>query len=208
MLRITKTTPGSSAAKAECKAHAVRQITEQMNAASTRYRLFLGASSCVPFPACADESDKAASMQVEAKEARRLATSIELSMLQLGGGARAGDGAAAGDDDDDGGDDGGGSNRSKKKAARKLNQKELGNAQAANRAAKKLKSQGGNGGGGGGKPGGSGGGGGNAPGDPKSRVKDLGNSAVFSWPTSANGRPASTKTFGVVAVKKDLTAAT
>jgi len=46
-LRIAKTTPGSLAAKAECRAHAVRQIIELMNASSTRYRLFLGASSLV-----------------------------------------------------------------------------------------------------------------------------------------------------------------
>ena len=44
-LRTAKTTPGSSAAKAECRAHAVRQIDELMRASSMRFRLFLGAAS-------------------------------------------------------------------------------------------------------------------------------------------------------------------
>lgn len=61
-LRSAKTTPGSSAAKAECKAHAVRQIGELMGAASTRFHLFLCAPSLASFPSFVDESDKASSM--------------------------------------------------------------------------------------------------------------------------------------------------
>ena len=70
-LEIAETTPGSAATKSDCQSHAARQITERLDAASMRYRMFLGASSCVPFPLFADETDKAASMQVEAVAARR-----------------------------------------------------------------------------------------------------------------------------------------
>ena len=56
-LRTAKTAPGSSAAKAKCRANAVRQIGELMRASSTRFRLFLGASSLAPFPLFVDKSD-------------------------------------------------------------------------------------------------------------------------------------------------------
>ena len=143
VLRVTDTTPASSAAKAQLKEHAVRQIAELMNAASTRYRAFIGASSCVPFPAFTNVADKAAAMQTEAKATRHLVTSIGRCMpIMLHG-------AAAADDDDDDDDDGSGggkpSKRAKKKAARAL-----ADAQQANRDAKKLKANGGGGGGGGG----------------------------------------------------------
>ena len=67
----------------------------------------------MPFPSFTDETDKAASMQVEAKAARQLLTVIGRvapGVLHSGSGARAGDGAAADDDDDGdyGGDDAGG----------------------------------------------------------------------------------------------------
>ena len=104
-----ETTPTATAeTKASVEAHAVRQIDEQLGAASARFRLFLGARSLVPFPSFVDESDTASSMQTEAKAARQLLAVISRvtpSMLQLGGGARADGGAAAGDDDDDGSDD-------------------------------------------------------------------------------------------------------
>ena len=56
--------PSSSlaAAKAECEAHAVRQIDEQLGAASTWFHLFLGARSLVPLPPFVGGSDKASSM--------------------------------------------------------------------------------------------------------------------------------------------------
>ena len=118
------TTPGNSAAKAECEAHAVRQIDEQLGAASTRFRLFLGARSLVPFPPFVGGSDKTTPMQTQAKVVRQLVTSIGRvvpSTLQLGGGARADGGAAAGgdDDDDDGDDDDVGGGGSNSKAAKK-----------------------------------------------------------------------------------------
>ena len=72
----------------------MRQITERFEAASARYRQFLGASSCVRFPSFTDETDKAASMQVEAKAARQLLTvtgRVAPDVLQSGPGARAGD---------------------------------------------------------------------------------------------------------------------
>ena len=108
-LEVADTTPGSAAAKSECQSHAARQIAERLDAASMRYRMYLGASSCVPFPSFADETDKAASMQVQAVAARQLLTvisSVMPSALHSGSGARAGGGKAADDDDDD--DDGGG----------------------------------------------------------------------------------------------------
>ena len=90
----------------------MRQITEVMSAGSVRYRLFLGASSCVPFPAFTNESDKATAMRAQAKAECHLVMSIGVvmpSLLQSGPGARAERGAAAADDDDDdddGDDDG------------------------------------------------------------------------------------------------------
>ena len=199
VLRVTDTTPASSAAKAQLKEHAVRQIAELMNAASTRYRAFIGASSCVPFPAFTNVADKAVAMQTEAKATRHLVTSIGRCMpIMLHGAAAADD-----DDDDDDGSSGGGkpSKRAKKKAAQAL-----ADAQQANRDAKKLKANGGGGGGGGGGNSGGGGGGPNAPGDLSGRVNISGDSVTFSWPKQA-GRPASTKTFAVDGVKKELTAA-
>ena len=71
-LEIAETTPGSAATKSNCQLHAARQIAERFDAASMRYRMFLGASSCVPFPSFTDETDKAASTQVKAVAARQL----------------------------------------------------------------------------------------------------------------------------------------
>ena len=121
----------------------MRQIAELMNAASTRYRAFIGASSCVPFPAFTNAADKATAMQTQAKATRHLVTSIGACMPSMLHGAA----AAADDDDDDDDGSGGGklSKRAKKKAARAL-----ADAQQANRDAKKLKANGGGGGGGGG----------------------------------------------------------
>ena len=107
-LEIADTTPGSAATKSDCQSHAARQITERLDAASMRYRMFLGASSCVPFPSFTDETDKAASTQVEAVAACHLLTVIGRvapDALHSGSGARAG-GSKAADDDDDGDNDG------------------------------------------------------------------------------------------------------
>ena len=172
--------------------HAPRFNAEVMSAASTRYRLFIGASSCLPFPAFTDVADKATATQTQAKTTRHLATSIGVvmpSMLH----------SAVAADDDDADDDGGGGSGKLSKTDRKKAARELRDTQQAHHDAEKLKSQGGGGGGGGGN-------GGNAPGDLAARVKDHGASAIFSWPAS-NGRPASSKTFDVAAVKKELTAA-
>ena len=195
-LHIANTTPASSTAKAECKAHAVRQIFEVMNAASTRYRLFLGASSCVPFPAFTGESDKAAAMQVQAKAARHLVTSIGVVMPSLLHGAAADNG----DDDDDGGGDGGGSSQlNKKKGKKKKAVQELRDAQAASRSAKKPNAQGGGdssggGGGGGGIGGGGGGGGGaNAPDDLAGRGKMTGGSLCSRGPRAQAAGPRAPK---------------
>ena len=103
-LEVADTTPGSAATKSDCQSHAARQIAERLDAAATRYRMYLGASSCVPFPSFADETDKAASMQVQAVAARQLVTVMSCVMpsaLHSGSGARAGDGKTADDDDDD-----------------------------------------------------------------------------------------------------------
>ena len=189
-LRIANTTPASSATKAECKAHAVRQITEVINAASTRYRLFLGASSCVPFPAFADNSDKAAAMQVQATATRHLVTSIGVVMPSILHGAKANDD----DDDDDDGSGGRSSQVNNKKDKKNKTAQELRDTQAANRSARTRKLQGGGGKDGGGKGGGGkdgdgkggggkgndSGGGDNTPGDLASRVNDRGNSAPRS----------------------------
>ena len=143
VLRVANTTPASSTAKVELKAHAVRQVAEVMSAASMRYRAFIGAPSCVPFPAFTNAADKATAMQTQAKAARHLVTSIGVVMPSMLHGAAA---AAADDDDDDDGSGGGKLSKSaKKKAARAL-----ADAQQANRDAKKLKANGGGGGGGGG----------------------------------------------------------
>ena len=138
VLRVTNTTPASSTAKVELKAHAVRQIAELMNAASTRYRAFIGASSCVPFPAFTNATDKATAMQTQAKAARHLVSSIGACMPSMLHGAA----AAADDDDDD--DDGSGGGKLSKSAKKKAAQA-LSDAQQANRDAKKLKANGGGG---------------------------------------------------------------
>ena len=44
-LEIAETTPGSATTKSNCQLHAARQISEWFDAALTRYRTFLGASS-------------------------------------------------------------------------------------------------------------------------------------------------------------------
>ena len=155
-LEIADTTPGSAATKSDCQSHAALQIAERLDAAATRYRTYLGASSCVTFPSFADETDKAASMQVEAVAARQLLTvisSVAPSAMHSASGARAGGGKAAdGDDDDDNDGDG-----SLSKSAKKKKNKELHDAQQqANRDNKKVKLElrGSGGGGGGGKGGG------------------------------------------------------
>ena len=212
-LEIADTTPGSAATKSDCQSHAALQIAERLDAAAARYRTYLGASSCVTFPAFADETDKAASMQVEAVAARQLLTVISRvapSAMHSVSGARAGGGKAAdGDDDDDNDDDG-----SLSKSAKKKKNKELHDAQQqANRDNKKVKLElrgngGGRGGGkgGGGRGGGKAGGGDGSPGDLAHRVVEKGGSAVFSWPGGRPGQQASTKTFDVAAIKKSLLA--
>ena len=204
VLRVTDTTPASSAAKAQLKEHAVRQIAELMNAASTRYRAFIGASSCVPFPAFTNAADKAAAMQTQAKATRHLVSSIGACMpIMLHG-------AAAADDDDDDDDNGSGGGKLSKKAKQKA-ARALSDAQQANRDAKKLKANGGGKGGGNGGGGGGGGGGksNKTPGDLAKRVTLDGDSATFFWPKGPgpNGKEASSKTFAVNAIKKELTAA-
>ena len=210
-LEIAETTPGSAATKSNCQLHAVRQIAERPDAAATRYRMYLGSSSCAPFPSFVDETDKAMSMQVEAVAAHQLLTVIGRvapGALHSGSGARAGGGKAADDDDDDDDDGGGGKHLSK--SARKKKAKKPHDKQLANRDAKKVKlelggSGGGDGGGGGGR--GGRGNGGNAPGDLAFRVKERGNSVEFTWPAGCHGQKASTKTFDLAAVKKSLAAA-
>jgi len=108
----------------------VRQFDELLDAASTRFRLFLGARSLVPFPSFVDASDRASLMQAEAKAARQLLSALSRVMpSMLGGGRRADGGAAAGDDngDDDNGDDdvggGGGNSKLAKRHRRLLRQK-------------------------------------------------------------------------------------
>ena len=123
-LEIAETTPGSATTTSNCQLHAVRQITERFEAASARYRTFLGASSCVPFPSFTDETDKTASMQTEAVAARQLLTVIGRvapDALHSGSGARAGGGKAVGDGDVGGGSDDGdvGSSGGDSKAAKK-----------------------------------------------------------------------------------------
>ena len=117
VINTAATTPTVTAeAKASVEAHAVRQFDELLDAASTRFRLFLGARSLVPFPSFVDRSDKASAMQTEAKAARQLLSALSTVMpSMLSSGARADGGVAAGDDDggDDNDDDdigGGGSN--------------------------------------------------------------------------------------------------
>ena len=203
-LRIADTTPGSSATKANCQSDAARQITELMNAASTRYRFYLGASSYVPFPAFTDESDKAASMQVETKTAHQLLTVIGRvapNVLQSGGETRSGGGAAAvGDDDDDGGDDVGGGGDSK--AAKKKRGVEARLEQQANRDRKAAKQAAGNGGGGSGR--GSRGFDHGTPGEFSDRVQSAGDIVTFTCPSRDN-TPKCTRSFDAGAVKADLT---
>jgi hypothetical protein len=130
-INTAETTPTATAeAKASAEAHAVRQFDELMDAASTRFRRFLGARSLVPFPSFVNGSDKAPSMQAEAKAARQLLSAlIRVMPSMLGSGARADGGAAAGahdgDDDNDDDDVGGGGGNSKvaKKQRRRLQQK-------------------------------------------------------------------------------------
>ena len=205
VLRVANTTPASSTAKAELKAHAVRQVAEVMSAASVRYRAFIGAPSCVPFPNFTDSADKANAMQTQAKAARHLVTSIGVVMPSMLHGAAA---AADGDDDDDDDGSGGGklSKSAKKKAARALS-----DAQQAHRDAKKLKNSGGGGGGGSGVGGSkvSGGGGIGSPGDLSARVEVSGDTALFHWPkiSGQKGREATTRKFDVGGLKKELSAA-
>ena len=211
VLRVANTTPASSTAKVDLKAHAVRQVAEVMSAASMRHRAFIGAPSCVPFPAFTNAADKATAMQTQAKAARYLVTSIGVvtpSMLH---------GAAAATDNDDDDDDGSGGGRPSKKAKKKAAQVHS-DAQQANRDA--MKANGGGGGNGGGKVGGGGrgsgsggGGGGGAPGTPGDlawRVKvNPPGSVAFHFPklTGANLRAETDKTFDVGAIKNELTAA-
>ena len=213
-LEIADTTPGTAAAKSECQSHAALQIAERLDAAAARYRTYLGASSCVTFPSFTDDTDKAASMQVEAVAARQLVTVISRVMpsaMNSVSGARAGGGKAADGDDDDDDDDGGGLSKS----AKKKRNKELNDArQQANRDNKKVKLElrgngGGRGGGknGGGRGDGKAGGGDGSPGDLSHRVVEQGGSAVFSWPSGRHGQQPSKKTFDVTAIKKSLLAA-
>ena len=127
-INTAETTPTATAeAKASVKAHAVRQFDELLDAASTRFRLFLGARSLVPFPSFVDASDKASLMQAQAKAARQLLSALSRVVpSMLGNGRRADGGAAAGDDDGDGNNDdddvGGGGGNSKAKKVRRLMQ--------------------------------------------------------------------------------------
>ena len=206
VLRTTETTPASSAAKAQLKEHAVRQIVELLNAAATRYRAFIGASSCLPFPAFTNAADKATAMQAQAKATRHLVSSIGACMPGMLHGA-----AAVHDvDDDDDDDDGSGGGKPAKKAAKRKAAQALADAQQANRDAKKNKALGGGSGGGGGAGKNSGGGGGaGVPGDLTHRVDVSGDLASFHWPkiAGAKGRPESTRKFDVAGIKKELLAA-
>ena len=199
VLRVANTTPASSTAKIELKAHAVCQVAEVMSAASRRYRAFIGAPSCVSFPDFTNSADKATAMQTQAKAARHLVTSIGVVMPSMLHGA-----AAAADDDDD--DDGSGGGELSKKAKKKAAQA-LTDTQSANRDAKRLKAQGGGGGGEGGKAGGSGGVG--FPGDLSARVEVTGDLALFHRPkiSGPKGRDATIRKFDVGGLKKELTAA-
>jgi hypothetical protein len=205
VLRMTKTTPASSANKAQLKEHAVRQIVELLNAAATRYRAFIGASSCVPFPAFTNAADKATAMQEQAKATRHLVSSIGACMP----GMLHGHGAAPvhDDDDDDDDDDSSGGGKPAKKAKKKKAAQALSDAQQANRDAKRQKS--GGGGGGVGNKNSAGGGHVGSPGDLAHRVDDSTNLAAFTWPkiVGPKGRDASTRKFDVSGVKKELLAA-
>ena len=199
----TNTTPASSAAKAQLKEHAVRQVAELMNAASTRYRAFIGASSCVPFPAFTNAADKATAMQTQAKATRHLVSSIGACMPSMLHGA-----AAADDDDDDDDDD------AAAVASSARRRQEEGRPSAHRRPAgqpRRQEAQGDGGGSGGGGGGGSKSGGGGSvgvPGDLATRVDTHGDLAAFHWPKIAGpkGREA-TRKFDVGGVKKELLAA-
>ena len=207
VLRMTKTTPASSANKAQLKEHAVRQIVELLNAAATRYRAFIGASSCVPFPAFTNAADKATAMQEQAKATRHLVSSIGACMP----GMLHGHGAAPvhDDDDDDDDDSSGGGGKPAKKAAKRKAAKALTDTQQANRDAKKSKALGGGGGGGDSNKNSSSRGQAGVPGDSVSRVTIKGDLISFHWPkiTGVNGRDESDRTFDVSGVKKELLAA-
>ena len=206
VLRMTKTTPASSANKAQLKEHAVRQIVELLNAAATRYRAFIGASSCVPFPAFTNVADKATAMQEQAKATRHLVSSIGACMPGMLHGHSAA--AVHDDDDDDDDDDSSGGGKSAKKAAKRKAAKALTDTQQANRDAKKNKALGNGGGVGSGNKNGGGGHVG-VPGDLAHRVDDSTNLAAFTWPkiVGPKGRDASTRKFDVGGVKKELLAA-
>ena len=95
-----------------------KQLTRAARSCTGRYRAFIGAPSCVPFPAFTNAADKATAMQTQAKAARHLVTSIGVVMPSMLHSSAA---AAADDDDDDDGSGGGKLSKSaKKKAARAL----------------------------------------------------------------------------------------
>ena len=199
VLRVANTTPASSTAKVELKAHAVRQVAEVMSAASMRYRAFIGAPSCVPFPAFTNAADKATAMQTQAKAARHLVTSIGVVMPSMLHSAA----AATGDDDDDDGSGGGKLSKSaKKKAARALSDAQQANrdakqAQSARRRRRRRRRQRQ-------ARGGGGGGGSGAPGDLAGRVNINGDSVTFHWPKGAgpNGKRQATKRSPSMASRK------
>ena len=196
VLRMTKTTPASSANKAQLKEHAVRQVVELLNAAATRYRAFIGASSCLPFPAFTNVADKATAMQEQAKATRHLVSSIGACMPGMLHGAAAvhdddddddddgnGDDDVGGDDDDvvvvvDDDDGGGGGSKSAKRrrdrAARKSSSSKRG--KAASLA---------------------------TPGDLMDRVQSEGDTVTFTWP-SRGVTPERVRSFAAGAVKATL----
>ena len=198
-LEVADTTPGSAAAKSECQSHAARQIAERLDAAATRFRTYLGASSCVPFPSFTDETDKAASMHVEAVAARQLVTVMSRVMpsaLHSGSGARAGDGKTADDDDDDDdaaatttttttattrGGGGGGDSKVAKKKRRK--EKQAHNSSGNSRRGRAASHA--------------------TPGDFMDRVQSAGDVVTFTWP-SRDAKPESVRSFDAAGVKADL----
>ena len=211
VLRVTDTTPASSAAKAQLKEHAVRQIAELMNAASTRYRAFIGASSCVPFPAFTNVADKAAAMQTEAKATRHLVTSIGRCMpIMLHGAAAADDddddddngsgggtlskkakkkaaqaaGADDDDDDGDGDDDGGGGGGDSKVAKKKRRKERQAHNSSVNSRSRHAASH-------------------TTPGDFMDRVQSAGDVVTFTWP-SRDAKPESVRSFDAAGIKADL----
>ena len=181
----------SAATRSDYQSHAARQIAERfVDAASMRYRMFLGASSCVPFPSFADETDKAASMQAEAVAARQLLTVIGRvapGALHSGSGARAGGGKVADDDDDDdddgdgddvgGGGGGGGSTAAKNK--RRREKQEPGDSGYSRRGRATSHA---------------------TPGDFKDRVQSDGDVVTFTW-LSRDAKPECIRSFDAGGVK-------